>query len=72
MSKIVSTIRAGASRQTCDELSTIELDGVAGGQQIITHLFPGGTGAKTPKFGPPVSIAAGEVNANSTDDNLPD
>ena len=70
MSKIVSTI--GGCRQTWNELSIIELDGVAGGQQPITHLFPAGTGARLPKFGPPVSIAAGEVNANSTDDNLPD
>jgi hypothetical protein len=53
-------------------LTQDELDAIAGGQQIITHEFPGGTGSKPPVFGPPVSIAAGEINENQTDNNLPD
>ena len=57
---------------TTSELTQDELDAIAGGQQIITHEFPGGTGSKPPVMGPPVSIAAGEINENQTDDNLPD
>jgi len=58
---------AATRNLSADELSTI-----AGGQEIYTREFAGGPPSGTPVFGPPKSIAAGEINENSTDDNLPD
>lgn len=54
-----------------------ELDVVTGGQQLYKHEFPGAVNQLTglrpfePPFGPPASIAQGEVNSNQTDNNLP-
>jgi len=54
-------------------LSANELSSVVGGQNVYSKEFPtAGKRSFEPGFGPPPSIAAGEVNANSTDDNLPD
>jgi hypothetical protein len=50
-----------------NDLTDQQLDGVQGGNSIDKFPSP-----RTPKFGPPGSIAQGEINSNSTDDNLPD
>jgi len=58
-------------------LTVGELDAVVGGQQVYKHEFPGAVNQLTglrpfePGFGPPGSIAQGEINSNQTDDNLP-
>ena len=44
-----------------------ELEAVRGGNSISKFPNP-----RKPKFGPAGSIAQGEINSNSTDDNLPD
>ncbi len=48
------------------ELTDQQLEGVQGGNSISKFPSP-----RTPKFGPPSSIAGGEIETNSTDDNLP-
>jgi hypothetical protein len=53
-------------------LTQDELDAVAGGQQVYSHEFPtAGKRSFEPVFGPPASIAQGEINENQTDNNLP-
>jgi hypothetical protein len=49
------------------ELSEEQLAKAAGGNRISLVPNP-----RQPKFGPAGSIAQGEINSNSTDDNLPD
>lgn len=53
-------------------LTQDELDTVTGGQQLYSHEFHT-TGPRSfePVFGPPASIAQGEINENQTDNNLP-
>lgn len=59
------------------QLSLEEIEAVAGGQQLYRHEFPGAVNQQTglrpfePPFGPPASIAQGEINSNQTDNNLP-
>jgi hypothetical protein len=55
---------------TITELSDSELQGIAGGLFIsLVTKMPNYTG---PKLHVPSSIAGGEINSNSTDNNLPD
>jgi len=52
------------------ELADSELEGVQGGNSIsILTKMPNYTG---PKLHAPGSIAQGEINSDSTNDNLPD
>jgi hypothetical protein len=56
--------------QSAGELTFQELEGVQGGNSIsILTKMPNYAG---PKLHAPGSIAQGEINDNTTDDNLPD
>ena len=61
----MSDPKSDSKQQT--ELTDKELAGAQGGNSI-DRLHPS---PRTPTFGPAASIAQGELNSNSTDDNLP-